>query len=127
LNVSLNPLKPIIEPSNQEERPWGCFTVMQDNTRYKLKLIQIKPGHRLSLQVHQYRKEHWIITQGTAEVTVNDKTWQAQLGDHIHIPIAAKHRIANVGSDWLEIIEVQQGSSFSEEDIVRFEDDYNRV
>jgi len=110
----------------QEERPWGKFTVLQDLPHYKLKRLLVKSGQRLSLQLHHHRAEHWIVTQGEAEVTVGDKTWIAVVGEHIHIPIQTKHRLANSGSAELEILEVQQGTSFAEDDIVRFEDDYAR-
>jgi mannose-6-phosphate isomerase-like protein (cupin superfamily) len=110
-----------------EERPWGDFTVLQDMPHYKLKQLRVQPGHRLSLQLHNHREEHWIVTQGNATVTVGSKTWVAATGEHIHIPVQTRHRLANLEETLLEIIEVQQGSSFAEEDIVRFEDDYTRI
>jgi mannose-6-phosphate isomerase-like protein (cupin superfamily) len=110
----------------QEERPWGTFTVLQDLPHYKLKRLQVKAGQRLSLQLHHHRAEHWIVTQGQAEVTVGERTWVAEVGEHIHIPLEMKHRLANPSTVELEILEVQQGISFAEDDIVRFEDDYSR-
>jgi mannose-6-phosphate isomerase-like protein (cupin superfamily) len=110
-----------------EERPWGSFTVLEDAPHFKLKKLRVKPGHRLSLQLHYKREEHWIVTQGRPEITVDEKTWVATVGDYIHIPQTSKHRLANPGEEWVEIIEVQQGSYFGEDDIVRFSDDYNRL
>jgi len=109
-----------------EQRPWGSFTVIMDTPHYKLKVLHVKAGQRLSLQMHHHRAEHWIVAQGQAEVTVGEKTWTAAKGEHIHIPKQTKHRLANSSGNGLEIIEVQQGDSFAENDIVRFEDDYAR-
>ena len=114
-------------PFFTETRPWGSFTVLQDMPHYKLKLLQVTPGSRLSLQMHYHRAEHWFVVSGAAQVTVNDTTWLAPTGTAIDIPKEARHRVANPGPDLLEIIEVQHGESFEESDIVRFEDDYKRI
>jgi mannose-1-phosphate guanylyltransferase/mannose-6-phosphate isomerase len=110
-----------------EQRPWGSFTVLQDLPHYKLKQLRVTPGNRLSLQMHDKREEHWLVTRGTPQVTVGDRTWQAQVGEYIFIPKQARHRLANPGTEEVEIIEVQLGEYFGEDDIQRFEDDYNRL
>jgi mannose-6-phosphate isomerase-like protein (cupin superfamily) len=109
-----------------EQRPWGNFLVLRDLPHYKLKQLQVNPGCRLSLQLHHQREEHWLVTQGTPEITVGDKTWIAQPGEYIFIPKEAQHRLANNTSDVVELVEVQLGSYFGEDDIVRLQDDYNR-
>lgn len=110
-----------------EVRPWGYFVVLADLPHCKVKRLIIQPGHRLSLQMHHKREEHWTVVRGTPSVTVGDKTWKTTVGEHILIPTEAKHRIANEGSEEAEIIEVQLGQYFGEDDIVRFEDDYQRA
>jgi mannose-6-phosphate isomerase-like protein (cupin superfamily) len=109
-----------------EERPWGAYTVLIDAPHMKVKQLWVKPGHRLSLQLHHQREEHWIVTQGVAEVTVDDTVQTIPTGTYIHIPRESKHRLANPGTEMLEILEVQQGTYFGEDDIVRFADDYQR-
>lgn len=115
------------QPRTPENRPWGQFTVMEDAEHYKLKHLRVNPGQRLSLQMHHQREEHWIIVAGTPTITVGEKTWQAKPGEYIHIPTQARHRIGNQGKTPAELVEVQLGSYFGEDDIVRFEDDYNRL
>ena len=110
-----------------EDRPWGNFAVLQDMPHYKLKVLTVAPNRQLSLQMHYNREEHWIVSKGNPHITVGEKTWQASTGEYIHIPKESKHRLSNFTDEMVEIIEVQQGSSFSEEDIVRFEDDYQRA
>lgn len=110
-----------------EERPWGGFWVLQDEPHFKVKKLLVHPGHRLSLQLHHQREEHWVVVQGTPTITVGDQTWQAQGGEYIHIPTETRHRLENRGPEPVEIIEVQRGSYFGEDDIVRYDDDYNRL
>ncbi len=109
-----------------EIRPWGNFTVLEDLPHCKVKRLVVHPGHRLSLQLHHRREEHWTVVRGTPTVTVGDRTWETKVGEHIFIPREARHRIANNGKMDAELIEVQLGEYFGEDDIVRFEDDYNR-
>ena len=109
-----------------EQRPWGNYLVLKDEPHYKLKQLQVRPQQRLSLQYHHHREEHWLVTHGVATVTVGDKTWKARKGESIFIPKEAKHRLANEGQELVEIIEVQLGDYFGEDDIVRLQDDYNR-
>ncbi|MEB3245027.1 MAG: phosphomannose isomerase type II C-terminal cupin domain [Vampirovibrionales bacterium] len=113
-------------PFTGEQRPWGNFLVLRDEPHYKLKQLQVLPGQRLSLQLHHQREEHWLVTRGTPEITVGDKTWQAKPGEYIFIPKAAQHRLANLTQTLAELIEVQLGDYFGEDDIVRLQDDYKR-
>jgi mannose-6-phosphate isomerase len=110
-----------------EERPWGRFTVLLDSPLCKVKQIEVMPGHRLSLQLHHPREEHWTIVQGSPVVTLADTEARYQSGEHIHIPAETRHRLANPGPDVVVFIEVQLGTYFGEDDIVRFEDDYQRI
>jgi len=112
---------------DQEERPWGCFTVLDDAASHKVKRIEVRAGHRLSYQSHQRRAEHWFIVSGRAEVTFNGKPYLLLPGAAIDIPIGAAHRIANTGTDDLIFIEVQRGEYFGEDDIERLDDDYGRA
>ena len=116
-----------MEPAPTEVRPWGAFWVLEDLPHYKLKRLRVLPGNRLSLQLHHKRQEHWIVVQGVADITVGDKTWQAPVGEYIHIPCEAQHRLGNSGTEPVEIIEIQLGNYFGEDDITRAEDDYGRA
>ncbi len=107
-------------------RPWGAYWVLEDAPTHKVKRLQVTPGERLSLQYHHHRQEYWLVIAGVATVTVDDRTWKAPVGETIHIPQGAKHRLGNTGSQPVEIIEVQLGSYFGEDDIVRLQDDYQR-
>lgn len=109
-----------------EERPWGNFLVLRDEPHFKLKQIQVLAGQRLSLQLHHKRLEHWLVTAGTPTITVGEKTWEAQPGEHIFIPQGAQHRLANLTQTLVEIVEVQRGTYFGEDDIERLQDDYQR-
>ncbi len=108
-------------------RPWGEFHILADSPYVKVKRLIINPGHRFSLQSHKLRAEHWVVVRGIAMVTLGEEAKQLTYGDYIFVPIGAKHRIACVGDDPVEIIEVQTGEAFPEEDIIRYEDDYQRV
>ena len=110
-----------------EERPWGKFEVLLDESRYKVKRITVLPGKRLSLQSHKRRSEHWIIVQGNVVIVNNDDGKPYKSGDHIYIPVGYKHRIENMGKDNAVFMEVQIGDYFGEDDIIRYEDDFNRV
>lgn len=109
-----------------EERPWGRFEVLRDTKNFKSKLITVWPGQKLSYQSHKLRAEHWVIVKGKAQVTLDDKIHDLYPGDHIFIPLNAKHRIANPGHESMEFIEVQTGTYFGEDDIIRYSDDYGR-
>ena len=109
-----------------EERPWGKFEILVDSDYCKVKRITISPGQRPSYQYHHKRSEHWVIVQGAAKVTLDDVEKEYTNGDHIYVPIGVKHRIENSGKEDLIFIEVQCGSYFGEDDIVRVSDDYGR-
>ncbi len=110
-----------------ELRPWGKFEILADASDFKAKTITVDPGQQLSYQSHKKREEHWIVIQGEAEVILNEVTHPVKKGGYIHIPLGAKHRIKNPGHLPLVFVEVQTGSYFGEDDIERFEDNYNRV
>lgn len=110
-----------------EYRPWGRFEVLRDTADFKSKVIHVNPGQQLSYQSHAKRAEHWVIIKGQPEVVLNDVTHRLNPGESIYIPQGAKHRIRNPGSTVVEFVEVQVGSYFGEDDIVRYQDDYKRV
>jgi mannose-1-phosphate guanylyltransferase/mannose-6-phosphate isomerase len=109
-----------------EQRPWGSFTVLMDADNFKAKRLDVLPGKRLSLQSHQHRSEHWIIVTGLAKMTVGDELVNYSQGQHIFVPQKSRHRIENIGNTLLTIVEVQLGEYFGEDDIVRYEDDFER-
>ena len=109
-----------------EVRPWGSFVVIADLPYVKVKRLIVNPGHRFSYQSHTHRDEHWVVVRGEAGVTSNDKVTNHGYGDYIRLPRKTKHRLACIGDEPLEIIEVQVGDSFAEDDIVRYSDDYGR-
>ncbi|MBS1962197.1 MAG: mannose-1-phosphate guanylyltransferase/mannose-6-phosphate isomerase [Bdellovibrionales bacterium] len=109
-----------------EYRPWGDFEILRDTDAFKSKVIHVLPGQRLSYQSHAKRAEHWIIIRGQAEVTLNDQVLRPKPGEHIFIPQGAKHRMSNPGTEPVEFVEVQVGTYFGEDDIVRYQDDYKR-
>ena len=106
--------------------PWGKWEVLVDESSYKVKRITVDPGHRLSYQKHFKRKEHWMIVQGEATVTLDAREITLKPGEYIDIGFEIAHRIANYASEPLVFIEVQQGNYFGEDDIIRLEDDYGR-
>jgi mannose-1-phosphate guanylyltransferase len=107
-------------------RPWGTYTVLESHDRYKIKKIVVKPGKRLSLQKHLHRSEHWIVVSGAALIAVEDKTLLLRPNESTYIHSGHKHRLENQGHVNLVVIEVQVGEYLGEDDIVRFEDDFNR-
>jgi len=111
----------------RDERPWGMFQVLTEGDGYKVKRIQVNPGHRISLQMHQSRSEHWVIVKGEASVTIGDNDFSLHANQDALIPARTKHRVANKGSEQLVFIEVQCGAYLGEDDITRFEDDYDRI
>jgi mannose-1-phosphate guanylyltransferase/mannose-6-phosphate isomerase len=113
--------------SRAEERPWGYFEVLKDEPHFKSKKITVKPGQQISYQSHAKRSEHWIIVKGVGEVTLNEEKIPVLQGSTVFIEQGSKHRIRNTSSEPLEFIEVQTGSYFGEDDIVRYSDDYRRI
>ena len=109
-----------------EERPWGRFYVLHNEPTYKLKRIEVDTGGRLSYQFHHQRSEAWTIVEGTGTITLDDLVQDYQKGETVLIPQGMKHRIENRGTAKVVFIEVQTGTYFGEDDIVRIEDDYNR-
>ena len=107
-------------------RPWGHYLSVVENNRWQVKLIQVKPGEKLSLQMHHHRSEHWVVVSGTARVEVDNKLEILSENQSIYIPLGSKHRLSNPGKINLTLIEVQSGSYVGEDDIVRFEDKYGR-
>lgn len=108
------------------QRPWGWYDSIDEGGRFKVKRIQVRPGASLSLQKHHHRAEHWVVVNGTAEITCGDKKLFLTENQSTYIPLGEVHRLANPGTIPLEIIEVQSGSYLGEDDIVRFEDHYGR-
>ena len=108
-------------------RPWGSFEGVDQGGRFQVKRLSVKPGASLSLQMHHHRAEHWIVVSGTARVTCNEDEFLLSENESTYIPIGARHRLENPGTIPLEIIEVQSGSYLGEDDIVRFQDVYNRA
>ena len=107
-----------------ESRPWGSFTVLQNGFGFKIKLIEISPGERLSLQRHKKRAEHWVAVSGTAKIIRGDKIIILHANESVYIPRGVKHRLENPIDTPLKIVEVQTGEYLEEDDIERFEDDY---
>src|SRR5262245_11276594 len=116
----------VTEDHIRVHRPWGSYQSVDSGERHQVKRIVVKPGGRLSLQKHHHRAEHWIVVRGTAQVTVNELVKTVHENESIYIPIGAVHRLENPGKIQLELIEVQTGSYFGEDDIIRIEDDYRR-
>ena len=108
-------------------RPWGTYTVLESEEKYKIKRIVVKPGKTLSLQKHLHRSEHWVVVSGTATVTVGENIALVRPNESTYIPIGEKHRLANEGRLDLVLIEAQVGEYTGEDDIIRFEDHYGRV
>ncbi len=108
------------------ERPWGSYTLLEQGEGYKIKKILVKPGRRLSLQTHKGRSEHWVVISGVARVQRGEETVDVGVNQSTYIPRGVKHRLENTGSTPLEIIEVQNGEYVEEDDIVRFDDDFER-
>lgn len=107
-------------------RPWGSYTVLEEQEKFKIKRITVLPGVKLSLQMHHHRSEHWIVVRGTARVTCGERVFLVMENESTYIPCGEKHRLENPGVIPLELIEVQNGSYLGEDDIVRFDDDFGR-
>ena len=130
-------VKRIVERLSQEQReeenfhrivyrPWGSFDSVDAGEGYKVKRISVKPGARLSKQMHHHRAEHWVVVRGTARVFRNDEIFDLHENESVFIPLGATHYLENPGDEALDIIEVQSGSYLGEDDIVRFDDIYGR-
>jgi mannose-6-phosphate isomerase-like protein (cupin superfamily) len=111
------------------ERPWGWYTTIHgnDNNGYKVKKIGVNPKERLSLQSHNKRSEHWVIVNGKAKVQIGNDFLELQKNQHVYIPKKTLHRMENIGEDMVIFIETQIGEYLGEDDIIRYEDNYNRT
>lgn len=114
------------ESPNRVFRPWGHYESVDHGDRFQVKRITVKPGGRLSMQLHHHRAEHWVVVKGTARVTQGDETFLLSENQSAYIPLGVRHRLENPGSIPLELIEVQSGTYLGEDDIVRFDDAYGR-
>jgi len=108
-------------------RPWGHYDSIDIEDSFQVKRILVNPKSRLSLQKHQYRSEHWVVVRGRAKVTCGDRIFNLVESQSTYIPAGEIHRLENIDSQPLEIIEIQTGSYLGEDDIVRIEDDYKRL
>jgi len=108
------------------KRPWGQYFILDQGESYKVKRIEVNPGGRLSYQYHHKRSEVWTIVSGIARITLDDVVKDYQVGEVVQIAQGVKHRVENAEKESLTFIEVQYGSYFGEDDIVRIQDDYNR-
>jgi len=108
-------------------RPWGWYDSIESGEYFQVKRLHVKPGAKLSLQMHHKRAEHWVVVSGTATVTNGEKRFNLNKGESTYIPLGVTHSLENQTNEPLEIIEVQSGTYLGEDDIVRFEDSYGRV
>lgn len=108
-------------------RPWGSYTILEEGPRFKVKRLTVYPGAALSLQLHKCRSEHWVVVAGAALVRIGEQDITLAANQSAYIPAGTQHRLTNPGNEPLEVIEVQTGSYLGEDDIVRFEDLYQRV
>lgn len=108
------------------ERPWGSYTVLAEAADFKVKTIEVSPGHRLSYQTHSRRAEHWFVVAGQGVITLDGQKADVGRGDTVDVLRNAAHRIENTGSVPLVFVEVQHGDYLGEDDIVRLDDDYGR-
>jgi mannose-1-phosphate guanylyltransferase len=116
----------IVKYGRSVYKPWGKYINLEDAPNFKVKIIEVNPGKRLSLQKHFHRSEHWVVVSGIAEVTKGEDTFILRPNESTYIKIGELHRLSNPGKIPLEIIEVQVGEYLSEDDIIRVEDDYDR-
>ena len=115
-----------MDEREHDERPWGSYTVLDDQPDHKVKRIVVAPGKRLSYQRHQHRAEHWFVMRGDGVVTLAGTDRPVHAGDSVDIGRREPHRMANTGDEELVFVEVQHGESFAEDDIERLEDDFGR-
>ncbi len=108
-------------------RPWGSYELLVKESKWQVKLIEVKAGERLSLQKHKFRSEHWVIVSGIAKVEIDGTEMILKENQSSYIPLGSKHRLSNPGLNILKIIEVQSGSYLGEDDIERFDDNYGRI
>ncbi|MDD2881962.1 MAG: phosphomannose isomerase type II C-terminal cupin domain [Rhodoferax sp.] len=109
------------------ERPWGWYETVSEAPGHKIKRIGVLPGQRISLQKHAQRAEHWVVVRGTASVTLGEQSIDLTVGQHCDIALGQVHRLTNVTTQPVEIVEVQFGTYLGEDDITRLGDDYGRA
>ena len=128
LKSQLQSIKSEVKDYKQEmeDRPWGGYVILIDSEKFKVKKLIINPKKRFSLQYHNKRTETWTIVKGKLEITIGDKKQIYSYGETVSVPVKTIHRIENIGDEIAEIIEVQTGTYFGEDDIVRLEDDFGR-
>jgi mannose-1-phosphate guanylyltransferase/mannose-6-phosphate isomerase len=107
-------------------RPWGTYTILEESEGHKVKRIEVTPGAKLSLQLHNHRSEHWTVVAGTGKARNGDRDVILQKNESIFIPLKTVHRMENIGEDKLVFVEVQIGDYLGEDDIIRYEDTYGR-
>ena len=112
--------------SDDGTRPWGSYEVLSEADDFKTKTITVKPGKRLSYQKHQHRSEHWFVVRGSGTVVLDGADKPVTAGDAVDVPVGVAHRMCNTGDEELVFVEVQTGTYFGEDDIVRLEDDFGR-
>ena len=117
---------PQTEGFEETVRPWGSYIVLKEESQYKVKMLEVKPHQKLSLQSHRHRSEHWIVVEGTVRLTRDNEIRECTVNEHFFVPSGAKHRIENCGDKMARIIEVQYGTYLGEDDIVRYDDIYGR-
>jgi mannose-1-phosphate guanylyltransferase len=117
----------IVKLHKTVSRPWGTYTILEEGINFKIKRIEVKPHARLSLQMHHHRSEHWVIVSGQAQVTNGEQVLTLSTNESTYIPAGHKHRLENLGSEMLVMIEVQSGQYTGEDDIIRFDDEYGRT
>jgi mannose-1-phosphate guanylyltransferase len=121
-----NKSRPEWEHHREVYRPWGKYDSIDIGDQYQVKRITVKPGAKLSVQMHHHRSEHWVVVSGSAKVTNGEKTFLLSKNESTYIPVGVIHALENPGKVDLELIEVQSGSYLGEDDIVRFDDRYGR-
>ena len=116
----------VVRDPRQVRRPWGSYKTITQDGKHQVKLLEVNPGHKISLQYHNKRSEHWIVVSGTAVVTVGEEVSEVRENNSVFIPLGVAHRLENASSEPLRLIEVQFGEYLGEDDIVRLEDIYGR-
>ncbi len=109
------------------KRPWGSYQVIEKTEKYQIKKIIVSPKSQLSYQSHKYRDEHWFIIEGEGVVVLDEKEIKVNKGQSIDIPAGTKHRMKNISNENIFLLEIQTGTYFGEDDIIRYEDDYGRA
>jgi mannose-1-phosphate guanylyltransferase/mannose-6-phosphate isomerase len=119
--------RPEYQTHRRVYRPWGWYETIDKGERFQVKHLLVKPGHKLSLQMHHHRAEHWVVVSGTARVQVGEREILLTENESTYIPVGTAHRLENPGKVPLRLVEVQSGGYLGEDDIVRFDDSYGRV